>query len=215
MSDLGRLWDYLRHDPKWAIDPQRNYGGIVFFGSRDIGGSAVVTNTVRDHGLYDVPVVFSGNAGEAAKFRAAAERAGLNSGQILEEPFARNTGQNATFAVQMLKDHGRDITSIIGACTPFHARRVWGTLMKQCPDTEHAAITAADVSLENYMKYGNRPDAETAPPPKSIVAVTLGEMKRLDEYPAEGHIVREEVPDDVRSSYERLSETFRPAERRY
>ncbi|MEV6072518.1 YdcF family protein [Nocardia sp. NPDC052001] len=215
MSDLGTVWDYLRHDPKWALDPGRNYGGIIFFGSRDIGGSAVIANLVRDHNLGDVPVVFSGYRGEAAKFRLAAEKHNLNPKQIIEEPLAQNTGQNAVYSVQMLREHGRDVSSVIGVCTPFHARRVWGTLKKQCPDVDHVAVPAADVSLKNYMKYGNRPDATTAPHPKSIVAVTLGEIKRLDEYPLEGHIIRETIPGDVRGAYDRLSAIFRPAERRF
>lgn len=158
MSDLGKLWDYLRHDPKWEI----------------------------------------------------------------EEPEAANTGQNAAFSVRMLADHGCD-TSLIGVCTPFHARRVWATVMKQGfadvngkrVSVDHVAMATADVSLENYMKYGNRPDADTAPHPKSIVAVTMGEIKRLDEYPDEGHIVRQDIPGEVRDAYNRFGEIFRPAERRY
>ncbi|WP_280460837.1 YdcF family protein [Nocardia carnea] len=223
MSDLGKLWDYLRHDPKWEFDPARNYGGIIFFGSKDIGGASVIANMVRDRGLDDVPVVFSGSNGEAAKFRLAAEKMNLDPRRIIEEPKAANTGQNAAFSVQMLADQGRDISSVVGVCTPFHTRRVWATLMKQGfaeangrqVSVGHAAMASADVSLENYMKYGNRPDADTAPHPKSIVAVTMGEIKRLDEYPGEGHIVGQDIPADVRDAYARLSETFRPAERRY
>lgn len=215
MSDLGTVWDYLRQDPKWAFDPERNYGGIILFGSDDIGGSSVIANLVRDRGLGDVPVVFSGYRGEAAKFRLAAQKLNLNPNQIIEEPFAQHTGQNAVYSVEMLQQHGRDVSSVIGMCTPFHARRVWGTLMKQCPNVEHVCIPAADVSLENYMKYGNRPDATTAPHPKSIVTITMGEIKRLDEYPREGQIIQENIPGDVRDAYNRLSETFRPRERRF
>ncbi|MFD8244206.1 YdcF family protein [Nocardia sp. NPDC059691] len=215
MSDLETVWDYLRFDPKWAFDPERDYGGIIFFGSRDIGGASVIANLVRDRGLDDVPVVFSGYRGEAAKFRLAAEKLNLNPNQIIEEPFAQNTGQNAVYSVDMLQAHGRDVSSVIGVCTPFHSRRVWGTLVKQCPDVEHVSISAADVSLENYMKYGNRPDADTAPHPKSIVAITMGEIKRLDEYPREGHCVQENIPGNVRDAYDRLSDIFRPAERRF
>ncbi|MFI2229763.1 YdcF family protein [Nocardia testacea] len=223
MSDLGKLWDYLRYDPKWEIDPARTYGGIIFFGSKDIGGAAVIANLVRDRGFGDVPVVFSGSNGEAAKFRLAAEKMKLDPRQIIEEPKAANTGQNAAFSVQMLADHGREISSLIGVCTPFHARRVWATVIQQGVadvngkrvSVDHVAMSTPDVSLENYMKYGNRPDADTAPHPKSIVAVTMGEIKRLDEYPAEGHIVQQDIPGEVRDAYDRLSETFRPAERRY
>ncbi|GEM29003.1 hypothetical protein NN3_00100 [Nocardia neocaledoniensis NBRC 108232] len=223
MSDLGKLWDYLRFDPKWAIDPVRAYGGIICFGSTDIGGASVVVNLVRDRGLGEVPVVFSGYNGEAAAFRLAAEKMQLDPRQIIEEPLAANTGQNAAFSAQILADRGRDISSLIGVCTPFHARRVWATLMQQGTadvngkrfSVDHVAMSTLDVSLENYLKYGNRPDVDTAPHPRSIVAVTMGEIKRLDEYPAEGHIVHQDIPGEVRDAYERLSETFRPAERRY
>jgi hypothetical protein len=223
MSDLGNLWDYLRRDSKWEIDPARNYGGIIFFGSKDIGGASVVANMVRDRGLGDVPVVFSGTGGEAAKFRLAAEKMNLDPRRIIEETKARNTAQNAAFSIQMLADRGRDTSSLIGVCAPFHARRVWATVMKQDfaepsgmrGSVDHVAMSTADVSLENYMKYGNRPDADTAPHPKSIVAVTMGEIKRLDEYPDEGYIVRQNIPGEVRDAYNRLSETFRPTERRY
>ncbi|MGW5381077.1 YdcF family protein [Nocardia sp. NPDC003963] len=223
MADLGKLWDYLRHDPKWEIDPTRSYGGIIFFGSKDIGGAAVIANMVRDRGFGDVPVVFSGSNGEAAKFRLAAEKMNLDQRQIIEETKAANTGQNAAFSVQMLAELGRDISSLVGVGTPFHTRRIEATLMKQGVaevngrrvSVQHVAMSPADVSLENYMKYGNRPDADTAPHPKSIVAVTMGEIKRLDEYPADGHILRQDIPADVRGAYNRLSETFRPAERRY
>ncbi|WP_198165502.1 YdcF family protein [Nocardia fusca] len=173
MSDLGKLWDYLRRDPKWEIDPARNYGGIIFFGSKDIGGASVIANLVRDRGLGDVPVVFSGSNGEAAKFRLAAEKMKLDPRQIIEEPKAANTGQNAAFSVQMLADHGRDISSLIGVCTPFHTRRVWATVMQQGiadvngkrVSVDHVAMSTAHVSLENYMQYGNRPDADTARSP--------------------------------------------------
>lgn len=84
MSDLGKLWDYLRYDPKWEIGPARNYGGIIFFGSKDIGGAAVIANLVRDCGFGDVPVMFSGSNGEAAKFRLAAEKMKLDPRQIIE-----------------------------------------------------------------------------------------------------------------------------------
>ncbi|MET8799572.1 YdcF family protein [Nocardia sp. NPDC004568] len=222
MSDLGKLWEYLCHDPKWEIDRARKYGGIIFFGSKDIGGASVIAN-LRDRGLDDVPVVFSGSNGEAAKFRLAAEKMNLDPRRILEETKAANTGENAAFSIRMLADHGRDITSLVGVGTPFHARRVWATIMQQGItdmngkriSVEHVAMSTADVSLENYMKYGNRPDADTAPHPKSIVAIVMGEIKRLDEYPDEGHIVRQDIPGEVRDAYNRLRETFRPTERRY
>lgn len=76
-------------------------------------------------------------------------------------------------------------------------------------------MVTADVSVENYLRYGMRDDPSLVKPPGRITAAIMGEIKRLDEYPAEGHIVPQEVPVDVRAAYNRLSETFRPTERRF
>lgn len=215
MSDMTTVWDFLRHDPKWELDPGRSYGGVVFFGSQDIGGSAVVANLVRDLGPGDMPVVFSGSYGEAAKFRLVAEKLGLNSDRIIEEPLATNTGQNAVNSAALLKERGRDVGSIIAVCTPQHARRVESTIRKQCPDVQHVAMVTADVSVENYIRYGYRTIPDEARVPQEVVSAILGEIKRLDEYPREGHILEQEIPDDVREAYARLSQTFQPTAKRY
>ncbi|MEV6432630.1 YdcF family protein [Nocardia sp. NPDC051463] len=223
MSDLGTVWDYLRHDPKWAFDPERNYGGVVMFGSPDSGGAAVLANFIRDHGLQDTPAVFSGYADpdkgamipEAIRFRKAAQRVGLGSRHVIEDHSARNTGENVVNSLALLREHRRDVGSIVGVCTPQHARRVWATIMKQGPDVEHAAMITADVSVENYLRYGLRDDPTRVTPPNEVTSAIMGEIKRLDDYPGEGHIITQEVPCDVREAYDRLSETFRPSERRF
>ncbi|MDO3648232.1 YdcF family protein [Nocardia mangyaensis] len=223
ISDLGTVWDFLRRDPKWAFDTRRPYGGVVMFGSPDSGGSAVLANFIRARGLEDTPVVFSGYADpgkgaripEAVRFRREAEQVGLGSRRVLEDHAARNTGENVANSLALLREQGQDVRSIVGVCTPQHARRVWGTIMKQGPDVEHAAIVSADVSVDNYLHYGLRDDRSQMTPPDDITSAILGEIKRLDAYPAEGHIVAQEVPNDVRAAYDRLSEVFRPSERRF
>lgn len=223
LSDLGAIWDFLRHDPKWVFDPQRDYGGVVMFGSPDIGGASVLTQFVRDHGLTDIPVVFSGYADpgkgalvpEAARFRDQAERTGLGPHRVIEDPLARNTGENVVNSLALLRERGRDIRSIVGVSTPQHARRVWGTIMRQGPDVEHAAMITADVSVENYLRYGLRDNGAQATSPDEVASAIMGEIKRLEDYPAEGHIVEQRIPGHIRDAYDRLGETFRPSERRF
>ncbi|WP_280400142.1 ElyC/SanA/YdcF family protein [Nocardia carnea] len=223
LADLGSIWDYLRHDPKWEFDPDRQYGGAVMFGSPDIGGAAVLTHFLRDRGLGDTPVVFSGYADpgkgalvpEAVRFRTEAERKGLGSHRIIEDRFARNTGENASNSLALLRAEGRDVSSVIGGCTPQHARRVWATIMKQGPEVEHAAIITNDVTVDNYLRYGLRTDPGQAVPPGEIASAIMGEVKRLDTYPAEGHIVAQPIPADIRGAYDRLGEMIRPTEKRF
>ncbi|WP_067566668.1 YdcF family protein [Nocardia acidivorans] len=223
ITDLGTIWNFLRHDPKWAFDPERNYGGVVMFGSSDSGGASVLANLIRDRGLERTPVVFSGYADpgkgaiipEAVRFRNGAERIGLGSRHVIEDHLARNTGENAVNSLTLLRARGRDVRSVVGVCTPQHARRVWGTIMKQGTDVEHAAIVTADVSVRDYLRYGLRDNPAEVTPTGEVASAIMGEVKRLDDYPAEGHIVPQEIPDSVRAAYQRLRETFRPTERRF
>ncbi|MQY24578.1 YdcF family protein [Nocardia aurantia] len=210
LTDLGTIYDFLRRDPAWEIEAGRHYGGIVVFGSPDIGGAGVVANMVHDHGLAGVPVVFSGYQGEAEAFRVAAERLGLAASRSVEEPLARNTVENAIYGVGTLRASGRDTSSLIAVTTPFHARRVWATLMKRSPEVEHVSMGVADVSLENYLKYGFRTETQTVSNPDAIAANITGEIPRFEKYARTGDIVEVAVPDEVRAAYDAVHEIFRP-----
>ncbi|WP_196814714.1 YdcF family protein [Nocardia sp. BMG111209] len=209
LTHLGTIYDYVRRDPAWEIEAGRHYGGTVVFGSPDIGGAGVVANMVFDHGLAGVPVVFSGYQGEAEAFRVAAERLGLAATRCYEEPLARNTVENAIYGVEVLRAGGRDTSSLIAVTNPFHARRVWATLMKR-PEVEHVSMGVADVSLENYLKYGFRTEFETVSNPDKIAANITGEIPRYEEYARNGDMVEVAVPDHVRAAYEAVKDIFRP-----
>ncbi|MFQ6396523.1 YdcF family protein [Nocardia sp. KC 131] len=215
MSDMTTIWDFLRRDPKWELDRDHSYGGVVLFGSEDTGGSAVVVNLMRDLESSDIPLVCSGSYGEAAKFRVAVEKLGLDSNRIIEEPLATNTEQNAVNSTELLKQRGHDVESIIAVCTPQHVRRVESTIRKHCPDVRHIAMVAKDIPVDTYIRYGYRMVPEEARVPEDVVSAILGEIKRLDEYPLEGHILEQEIPSDVREAYGRLTQTFQPTEKRY
>ncbi|MEV6341701.1 LuxR C-terminal-related transcriptional regulator, partial [Nocardia vinacea] len=222
MSDLTTIWDFLGNDPKWAFDAGRNYGAVVLFGSPDGGGSAVLTNFVREQGLSELPVVFSGYdkeaaaadepqrpwATEAARFGLAAEQLGLNSDRIIKEPDARNTRQNAAHSVALLKEHGHDVESIVVVCNPQHARRVWATIKKQSPVVQHIAIVGAQISVDNYIRYGLRSDTHPDTTPHEVVTEILAQVKGLLESPSKGHIVEQEIPLDILAAYRNLTETL-------
>ncbi len=222
-ADLETVWTYLRRDPKWELDPHREYGGLVMFGSPDIDGATVLANISRERNLANVPIVFSGYADpargailtEAERFGTLARQHGVGPHRILEDRLASNTAENALNSVKILRAHGRNIESIAAVSTPQHARRVWGTIMQHCPGVRHASIVSPDVSVETYLKYGLRSDPARPTPPDQIVSAITGEIKRLDEYPAEGQVVFQEIPGHVRAAYNRLIEIFPPSERRF
>ncbi|WP_280276700.1 MFS transporter [Nocardia wallacei] len=222
MSDLTKVWDFLRHDPKWAFDPDGHHDAIILFGSPDDGSSAVVANLTREHGLDEIPVVFSGYdkeaaetgnpqrpwMSEAARFRLGAQQTGLGAHHVIEEPLAENTRQNAIKSVALLEEHGHDVESIIAVCTPQHARRVWATIDRQCPEVRHISIVVASVSVDNYIRHGLRSDTHPDPHPHEVVTAILNEVSGLLETPPKGLITAQPIPHDVLLAYRDLTETL-------
>lgn len=206
-SDLETVMTFLRDDPKWAFDPDRHYDAALVFGSPDLSTSSVVGNFMHEQGLDTLPVVFSGWKGEAAKFRTAAERRGLNPYQAVEEPKAENTRQNVTRSVEELVKRGNPARSVLAFCTPQHARRVWGTIMKQHPGVEHISIVTAQISADPYTKHGLRSPDKPVLSPGEITRQILLEVRGLRDSPALGHIVEQDIPKDVREAFDRLSGT--------
>ncbi|WP_280389906.1 sigma-70 family RNA polymerase sigma factor [Nocardia wallacei] len=216
MSNLETVWDYLSRDPKWAFRPEHEYDAVAVFGSPDIGTSAVVSNFLAEHDLGGIPVVFSGWAGkeagsrrpEAETFRVAAERLGLNAARAIEEPHAQNTRQNAINTVALLRERGHGTDSLVIACTPQHARRVWATIKKQTPEVRHIGIVTPHVSVDNYIRHGLRSEAGGFTAPAEIVSAILSEVRGLMESPARGHIVEQEIPAEIRDAYTDLTEAL-------
>ncbi|MBF6172118.1 MFS transporter [Nocardia blacklockiae] len=219
MADLALVWEFLRVDPKWALDARHHYDAVIMFGSPDDGGSAVVANLTNEHGLSDVPVVFSGydkNAAaagepqrpwntEAARFRLGAERTGVGAFEVIEEYEAANTRQNAINSVAELKDRGHPVGSIVAVCTPHHARRVWATITKKVPEVHTVAVVSAQVSLDNYLRHGLRSAGQPDPSPQHIVTEILKEIRRLMETPRLGLIVHQAIPQNVVAAYRETS----------
>ncbi|WP_280368392.1 LuxR C-terminal-related transcriptional regulator [Nocardia wallacei] len=213
MSNLETIWDYLSRDPKWAFRPEHEYDAVAVFGSPDIGTSAVVANFLAENDLGGVPVVFSGWARqdsgsrrpEAETFRVAAQRLGLNAARAIEEPHARNTRQNALNTVALLQARGHGTDSLLIACTPQHARRVWATIRKQTPEVRHIGIVTPQISVENYLRHGLRSDTDDFTPPGDIAAAILSEVRGLIESPSRGHIVEQEIPAEIRAAFTAVS----------
>ncbi|MEU7633899.1 tyrosine-protein phosphatase [Nocardia sp. NPDC049220] len=208
MSGLTTIWDFLRHDPKWAFDTERNYDAVIMLGGPDDGGSAVVANFIRERGLDGIPVVFSGWRGEAARFGLAAEKMGLGSHRIIEEPDAQNTRQNVANSADLLAELGHDVESVVAVCAPHHSRRVVATFAKQAPAVQHVSIVSAQISVENYIRYGLRSDTHEDPTPDHVVVEILREIKGLRESPRLGHIVEQEIPRHVLAVYHPLTGAF-------
>ena len=61
---------------------------------------------------------------------------GVPESAILREDRSTNTGENAAFSAQVLRELGFEVKTAILCCQSFHARRAFMTYAKHFPDTD-------------------------------------------------------------------------------
>lgn len=172
----------------------------IALGCNDIG--------VADHaaelyhrGFFPCLVLTGGNSpstakvfprGEAVHFRERALELGVPDSAILLEPKASNTGQNITFSTQVLAAAGIFPTTVLLICMPYMERRSFATARKLWPEVE-VVCTSASLSLADYVTGIG--DAGL------VIAMMVGDLQRVMEYPARGFAVEQHVPQQVREAY--------------
>lgn len=197
------IWDYMfvRGIPKSA-------DVIIGLGSHDL--------SVADDAAYlyhqgSAPIiVFSGGTGrltegvfkdtEAQLMKRRALKRGVPEGVILVEEASTNTGDNIRFTYKMLSGRGLPIRSVILVHKPYMLRRDLATFKKQWPD-ERTDVTcwAGEVSMPDYLSRGLLAPRET-------IAIMVGDLQRVIEYPKLGFQIDQSVPATVVQAYNELVE---------
>jgi uncharacterized SAM-binding protein YcdF (DUF218 family) len=192
-----RIWNYLRVDD--ALLPA---DCIVVFGGNDIR-VAEWGATIFLRGLAPL-VVCCGAYGkgtahwtrpEAETFREACETKGVPPDTILIESRSTNTGENITFVRQLLQERGIVPTGILAVHKPYGGRRILATLQKQWPEVT-PIVTSPPIG---FFEYPTEFISEG-----HLISRMVGEVQRLQTYAVKGHMVAQEVPDDVLRAYEML-----------
>lgn len=152
-------------------------------------------------------LVFSGNSGkltrgvfdkpEAEIFAQIARDMGVPEDKIVVEPAATNTGENVRFTHALLEEKGLLPQSLILVQKPYMERRTFATFKKQWPD-ERATITVTSpqLSFEEYPDEGNPRDL--------VINVMVGDLMRIQKYPALGFQIAQEIPPLVMEAADRL-----------
>ena len=198
-QDAQILWDFhrMRHAP-------RPCSVGIGLGSHDLG----VADTAAD--LYHrglVPLlVFTGATsrttrermprGEAEHYRDRAVELGVPTKAILVEPNARNTGENIRFSRALLEEQRIPVSSALLISKPYEERRAYATARKLWPEIEWVCASAP-VTFPAYV--ASIQDA------RLVIDMLVGALQRLLLYPAQGFMVAQDVPEDVRHAYERLA----------
>ncbi|EGX92622.1 hypothetical protein CCM_03995 [Cordyceps militaris CM01] len=201
-QDATLLYDYLRMGASPAPPP----ADVIFgLGSLDTRVAARAAQLYLD-GLAPW-LLFSGASGkltrdrfnlpEAEVFADIARSMGVPDDRILVEPLARNTGENVRFAHALLAERGITPRSLILVQKPYMERRAWATFQKQWPDDAVAVtVTSPQLAFAEYPDKGN--------PKELVVSVMVGDLMRIEKYPALGFQIEQEIPPPVMEAAQRL-----------
>lgn len=186
----------MGHEPK--VCP-----AAIVLGSHDLGVAARAAELYLD-GLVPVLVFSGGNSattttrfprGEAVHYREHALALGVPDEAILVEPRATNTGENITYARDVLADAGLRPESVLLVSKPYAERRSYATARRLWPEVE-VVCTSEQVSLDDYVKGIG--DAHL------VIDMLVGDVQRIDAYPRLGFTVAQPIPPEVREAFASL-----------
>ncbi|MFJ9697382.1 YdcF family protein [Kitasatospora sp. NPDC101183] len=176
----------------------------IGLGSHDLGVATHSAELYND-GLFPVLVFTGGNSpttaarfpqGEAVHYRARAMELGVPDSAILVEPNAANTGQNVAFSREVLAAARIPVSSVLVVCKPYEERRSFATFRQLWPEVE-VVCASEPVEFRDYI--AGIGDA------KLIIDMLTGALQRVILYSDKGFTIPQEVPDDVRAAFDRLS----------
>jgi len=198
-QDAQTLWNFHRmhHEP-------RPCSVGIGLGSHDLS-VADTTADLYHRGLMPL-IVFTGATsrttrdrmprGEAEHYRERAVELGVPKEAILVEPNARNTGENIRFSRALLEEQRVPVSSALLISKPYEERRAYATARKLWPDVEWVCASAP-VTFSEYV--------ESIQDARLVIDMMVGALQRLLLYPAQGFMIAQDVPEDVRHAYERLA----------
>jgi uncharacterized SAM-binding protein YcdF (DUF218 family) len=136
---------------------------------------------------------------EADQFAAIAIEMGVPKDRILVENRSTNTGENVLFTKRLLAEKGLDPQTFIVVQKPYMERRSYATFRKVWPEKQ-VRVTSPRVSLDDYLRDYSHAELS----PDDVIGIMVGDLQRLQLYPAKGFQIHQDIPDDVRHAYDEL-----------
>ena len=136
---------------------------------------------------------------EADQFARIAVEMGVSPDRILVENRSTNTGENILFTKQLLAERHLDLRKFLVVQKPYMERRSYATFRRVWPEKE-LLVTSPQVSMDNYLNEYSH-DTLSA---DDVISIMVGDLQRLELYPAKGFQIHQEIPDDVRQAYDEL-----------
>ncbi|MGC4747275.1 YdcF family protein [Micromonospora sp. DT201] len=197
-ADVETLWRY--HDMRHELHPCDVGIGL---GSHDLGVAVIATRLFHE-GLFPRIVFTGANApttverfprGEAVHYREYAIEQGVSAEAILVEPRATNTAQNLEYSRQLLTEHRIPVKSVLIMSRPYQQRRAYATCRLMWPEID-VVCASNPLELDDYVS--------SIGDPRRVVDMLVGDTQRIEVYAGRGFAIPQEIPDEVRTAFERL-----------
>ena len=196
------IWDY--HKLKHQLEKS---DVILVLCSHDERVAERAVDLFRDN--FAPLVIFSGGAGsitrqlwkepEAERFAKLAVAGGVPAERILIENSSTNTGENVMFTRMLIESLGLDLQKFILVQKPYMERRSYATFRRLWPEKE-VLVTSPQVSFDEYLSsYCNGSLS-----PVDVVSIMVGDLQRIQLYPAKGFQIEQEIPGETMAAYEEL-----------
>ncbi|MCR5088908.1 MAG: YdcF family protein [Oscillospiraceae bacterium] len=200
LNDAKLLYDFLSDTP--AANETADI--ILAAGSHDIR-VAEHAAAIFHQGAAPI-IICSGGLGkiteglwkepEAVLFSRRCEERGVPSANLIIEKKASNTGENFSFSRKLAYSLGLHPRTGIIVCKPYMGKRAWAAACRQWPELSwHTALPP--ISFSDYENNDC--------PMEQEIDLMVGDLQRLRVYAELGYQIPVEVPVDIWSAYERLT----------
>ncbi len=204
-ADSEVLWQFLRVE-----DPLKSADATLVHGS---SSKQTALRGARISRLFSQWLICSGNRGvmtkdwaktEAEVFQEIAILNGIRPEWILLESESRNTRENFMNSFNLfVKRTKKKEATIITVPLPWACKRNAATADKAVQDLglEFTIITACLThTLDEFAEFNT--------PWERLIPSMRGELPRLDEYGKRGHLIPQDIPDQVWQASERLGKIY-------
>jgi uncharacterized SAM-binding protein YcdF (DUF218 family) len=191
------LWDYHH-----LGGPLEKSDCIVGLGSYDLRVAERCADLYLEQ--WAPLIIFSGYLGnwtkrmwdrsEAEIFAEHAIARGVPADKIKLETKSTNIGENVRFTRELLQAHGLLFNSITMVSKPSTERRMFATCQKIWPDMR-VFFTSPRLGFAEQSRGGIQ---------EGLIHEMVGDIQRMQAYPALGFQIPQEVPVIVLDAYERL-----------
>ena len=114
---------------------------------------------------------------------------------LIAEPRARNTAENLRFSREALAQRGLAAESLLLVCKPHMQRRILATAAVEWPEVPYRAASFT-LALDAYCTDALSKDY--------AAQLMVGDLQRLQRYPAAGFCAPQRVPDEVLAASQAL-----------